>query len=1162
MAIRGIKVHPNARRILLILGVVCCLATPNAIALPQDTLTLGQSVTNQLPGGKTHSFKISLTQGEFAEIHVEQHGAILLASLLDPQGGLVMETDFAGGGFGPIYLYTIAAAPGIYQLNIRSVNSWANTAPYDVTLTAQRPPTTNDRALDNGQQLFFQARKNARDGKFADAIDALKKSLTYWQAADDYHWQAVTQYTLSEAYGNRNREQAAQCLNETLRLLDQKMQPNDWRLKASALNNLGLINAYSGDAEERKRGVANLNAALALYAAHADRRGQASASGNLGGVYYNAGNMSLARELIDKAQAFRRAENDKPGAANQVNNLAAISDRLGDPEQALAYATQAVHDWEEVGELRPADKPRVASALTNLAAANDKLGHWDRALDFYDKALTQFDETDPARAYPLDNKGELYAALGDPIKARACYEDALKIMAAAGKPDLNLKAGILVHLGQLFEAQDDVVTALQYFEQARALSPEDPRLADVYTNLGAAFALKGDLDNAMKAYEDALKIQIRLNDQRGQAIALQHRGETYAHTGKPVEALNDFNKALGFWRAVKDRRGEASTLNRMAIVERDRGNFAAALAHSGEAIQIIESLRTGISNRQLQTSYFAGQENFYALDVDLKMQLGLKEKRTEYWAAALESAERARARVLLDILNEARLNQSEVQQQGNTRLAQLREDRVRCLAKLAAKNDARTRILSRAYDQQQIATLDREVDQLSDELDALEAKIRIEDPRFTGLTRPQPATLSDIQNELDANTILIEYFLGDARSYLWLVSRDSIDAVELPSRAQIEPLAEQVYTALSARGSRKKNESWEDYSARVRAAESNFTSASTSLSKMVLDQVGARLGNHRLVIVADGLLQTLPFGVLPAPLSAATPGASAANLPLLAKNEIINSPSASVLVLQRRELAQRKPAPYAVAVLADPVFDKFDARVAAAGSGRSRASSAQTLAPPAASKPETSPQTRALRDIGMNETAGIQRLVFSLQEARAIFSVADPKQTFKALDFKASRTTALSAELAKYRFIHIATHGILDRGHPELSGILFSMVDEKGQPQNGYVSLSEIYDLHLPAELIVLSACETGIGKQIRGEGLIALTRGFMHAGSRRVVASLWKVNDNATAELMGEFYRQMFVNKLAPAAALRAAQVKLAERNSWRNPHLWAGFVLQGEWR
>jgi CHAT domain-containing protein len=203
-----------------------------------------------------------------------------------------------------------------------------------------------------------------------------------------------------------------------------------------------------------------------------------------------------------------------------------------------------------------------------------------------------------------------------------------------------------------------------------------------------------------------------------------------------------------------------------------------------------------------------------------------------------------------------------------------------------------------------------------------------------------------------------------------------------------------------------------------------------------------------------------------------------------------------------------------------------------------------------------------LRDFGLTADGRIPRLVFSLTEADAVYSAAPQTDSLKATAFKASRATATSPELSQYRIVHIATHGWVNSKHPELSAILLSMVDETGAPVDGILQLHEIYNLKLPAELVVLSACETGIGKQIRGEGLIALTRGFMYAGAARVVASLWKVDDSATAALMARFYKEMFTNGKTPAAALKAAQNYISEQKRWRDPYYWAGFVLQGEWR
>src|SRR5262249_19494225 len=203
---------------------------------------------------------------------------------------------------------------------------------------------------------------------------------------------------------------------------------------------------------------------------------------------------------------------------------------------------------------------------------------------------------------------------------------------------------------------------------------------------------------------------------------------------------------------------------------------------------------------------------------------------------------------------------------------------------------------------------------------------------------------------------------------------------------------------------------------------------------------------------------------------------------------------------------------------------------------------------------------QALRDVGV--TGGeIPRLFASREEAKAILAVAPWRSAFKAIDFEASRATATSRDLSQYRIIHFATHGFLDNERPELSGILLSLVDREGRPQDGFLRLHDIYNLQLPAELVVLSACNTGLGKDVKGEGLIGLTRGFMYAGAAGVVASLWKVDDEATAALMQRFYEHMLKKGLAPAAALRESQLAMLNEKRWRSPYFWAGFVIQGQY-
>jgi CHAT domain-containing protein len=209
------------------------------------------------------------------------------------------------------------------------------------------------------------------------------------------------------------------------------------------------------------------------------------------------------------------------------------------------------------------------------------------------------------------------------------------------------------------------------------------------------------------------------------------------------------------------------------------------------------------------------------------------------------------------------------------------------------------------------------------------------------------------------------------------------------------------------------------------------------------------------------------------------------------------------------------------------------------------------------------PLTRALREAGVADAGlRIPRLPGTRREAAAITALLPEAERKQALDFDASRAAATSEDLSQYRIIHFATHGLLNSQHPELSGLVLSLVDRAGKPQEGFLRMHEIYNLKLPADLIVLSACQTGLGKEIKGEGLVGLTRGFMYAGAARVLASLWKVDDRATAELMKHFYQGMVKDGLRPAAALRAAQVAMWKQERWSEPYYWAAFVLQGEWK
>jgi CHAT domain-containing protein len=396
---------------------------------------------------------------------------------------------------------------------------------------------------------------------------------------------------------------------------------------------------------------------------------------------------------------------------------------------------------------------------------------------------------------------------------------------------------------------------------------------------------------------------------------------------------------------------------------------------------------------------------------------------------------------------------------------------------------------------------------------------------------------------------------------------NSLNAYQLPKRAEIERVAHLVYDLLTVRKNAASNGTRRQ--SHLLEAKQDYSYSVVELSRMVLGPVVPLLRSKRLLVVSDGALQYVPFSVLPVP-STANPGNS---VPLVAEHEIVNLPSASVLAVLRKEESNRKQPSRAIAVLADPVFAAKDDRVQLANKGSESAYDSHDNAVSSGSsdfgkaKPDLLPDApsdldRSARDFGISGDSMFPRLPFTRREAEAIQAVAQPGDVTANLDFDASKASALSSELKDYRIVHFATHGLLNNDHPELSGLVFSLVDKQGQSQDGFLRMLDIYNMELNADLVVLSACQTALGKQIQEEGLLGLTRGFMYAGAPRVVASLWKVDDEATAELMKRFYEGMLRDHQTPAQALRSAQLWMRQQKAWQSPYYWAGFVLQGEWK
>ncbi|MBS1791413.1 MAG: CHAT domain-containing protein [Acidobacteria bacterium] len=819
--------------------------------------------------------------------------------------------------------------------------------------------------------------------------------------------------------------------------------------------------------------------------------------------------LEALRLAIPQDQYRIRAQQAYLDARRLRNQEAADSQRA-----AIAKYKEALVAWQTLK-----DRRMETIALHDLGVLYGDLGDYQQALEAYFQARAGYQSLADWRgqAAVLNNIGWIFAALGEHQKAIDLYEEARQLKDAQGERRLDPR--ILSNIGSEYASLGKFQKALEIHLQVLALrraGNDRLGLAITLNNIANCYEHLGEKQKALDYYSQSLTYMPEVGNAFYTAATLSNIGAIYADLGEHQKALDHFNQALQLRRTIGDRNGEAATLHQIARLERNRGNLLEARNHIEAALAAVESLRANVASQQLRVSFFASVRRYHEFYLSLLMELQRQHPADGFDALALAASEKSRARSLLELLKEAR---AEIKQGVDPGLLE-RERNLQ--QQISEKAQEQMTVLSGKHTAEQGAEADKEIALLTMEYEQVQAQIRHTSPRYAALTHPTTLSLNEIQTSvLDENTLLLEYVLGEEKSYLWAVTPTSLKSYELPKRAEIEAAARHVYESLTARNQIRPRETPEQRRRRIDQADADFPQAVAALSRLIMAPVASQLENKRLLIVADGVLQYIPFAVLP----------EIGDQPLIKNHEIINLPSASVLAVLRQETSGRKPAAKTLAVLADPVFQRDDPRL------------------------KQTATTRA----GNSEFV---RLRFSRAEAEQIATLAPPDQTLKALDFAANRDLATSAELADYRIVHFATHALINHQHPELSGIVLSQMDERGQPRNGFLRLHEIYNLRLSADLVVLSACETALGKEVPGEGMIGLTRGFMYAGAPRVAASLWQTDDRAAAELMKRFYQRMLGEKMAAASALRAAQVSLWQDKRWAMPYFWAAFTLQGEWK
>jgi CHAT domain-containing protein/Tfp pilus assembly protein PilF len=1101
--------------------------TPATGTAGPAVLQPGQPFATSLTGGETRVFVFDLAVGRYARAEVEQRGIDVIATLTSPQGETLVEADGPDADRGTeraSALVKSAEEAGRFRLEVQSLDPSTPAGEIIVVLAEERAAATDDgHRLDAERAGYAAVVHWGRNtpGQMRLAIARYEEALAIWRRLDERRNAAEVATQLAHLHRNLGETNRSAEYFETALPLWREL--GETGREAEMLVNLGTAYPILGDNE---RALAAATAAVERYRSLDDLPGEATALSSLGHVHLRTGGLEEAEETFARALALNRQLGARSGEGRTLANLGMVLSRRGEMKAAAEAYTAALEVARETG-----DRGAQAVALNNLSSVYQVMGEPTRSLERYQEVLDLVREDGDARgkAFVLNNIGALYQSFGQPNEALPNLRDAAELFERVGDRPAEARAydnigGALLALGRPREAVEETERGLAV---ARELNDERQEAAGLVT-LARAYRELNDGLRALVLAEQALAVARRASLRIAEGTALQTVGDIHLAIGQPVAALEPLHGALAIHREVGSRPAEAETLLRLARAERALGRLDDARRDLEAAVEIIESVRAAVAIQELRATYLASKQGYYEEWIGLLMDLHRARPNDRWDARAFAVAERARARTLLDALAEV---EAEVRSGLDPELA-AEEERLRYRLNLRERDHQRA---VTAGDQAAAAGAARDLSALTREYRALEERIRNSSPRYADLVQPQPLDASVIQAAvLDPNTLLLQYSLGQAESWLWAVNRKSLEAFRLPPRADIEARVRRFYELLTARNLEIEGETPAARRRRLQEADAETPAAAAALADAVLGPVAARLGADgpdRLVVVADGALHYVPFAALPKPRQDA-------GGPLLFDHEVVYVPSASALSALRRDLADRRAAPGTLAVLADPVFDAADSRVL---------------------RPDR--QATAAHG-GERRGEGFRRLFFSRREGEAIASLVPAANRLTAFDFEASRDLAFDGLLAGYRMVHFATHGVLNGDYPALSGLVLSLVDRYGEPREGFLRLHDIYSLELRADLVTLSACETALGREIRGEGLVGLSRGFMYAGAARVVASLWSVQDRATAETMRRFYAGMLDRGLPPGLALREAQIAMANEANWSAPYYWAPFVLHGEWR
>ena len=1054
----------------------------------------------------------------------------------------------------PIVWAGVVSSSSPLRLTVTSLEASGPPRPFSITIESRRPATAADSSRITAIAAIERAEALEREGssQTANALATYEEAVVRWREAGDSRGEALALAEVGRLQSDQGRSKEAtqsftaaigicrtiadlacegigshrlgrlyavagqpqQGFDTLQQALELRKRLGDAAGQAETLMELGGLDATRS---QNTRAEEWLGQSIALAHSVDDRRTEADAINMRAVLRYSLGNLDDARQLYEEALALRQTIHDAPGEGQITSNLGVLHRTLGDSRRAIEYYNEALVIRRRLGAVQP-----LANTLHNLGVAHADLGEHERALDLFNEALDLWRQSGGRRgeAFALQQLGQSYAKMGDSKKALEYYALASPVWKIVG--DKRGEAQTLLSAAALRTARREYAGAVENYSVALELAKSGGYKREIgLATLGRATIerLQGQLDLALADANDAHTGLADIGERREAGRALAEVGATHLAANRLMDADTATRNAIAVFEEVEDRAEEAGARSRLSRISEKRGDLTAARRQSIASLDLVESARASIGSEGLSLSLFASKRAFYDDAIGLFMRLHAANPSGDDDVQAFGISERMRARGLLDLLAAG-----EVRALGHDTTAIAEMQRVQEL--INGKAARLTRLLGPAAGKgtPAITTTRRELDELLARLDRFRADLRRRSSDLGELSLATPRSLADIQSAMDDGTVLLECAIGQEHSVAWVVTRTAHRTFAVPGRIELDRLTRAAREALSDSTDLLTGESMPARAARLEYSREAFDRSARALSSALLEPAAAELHQRpHLLLVLDGSLQAFPVGALWSP-TRETPRR------LADTHELVLLPSASVGDALKSRAAARTTHPTAISVFADPVFAADDARV----------------------------QTANRSAAGAGSTTPLPRLRFSRTEADAIAKVA-PRRVTVWSDFSANRRNALNPSLANTDVLHLATHAVVDEERPQLSAVVLSQVDAHGKPQDGLIRLHEVYELPLNARLVVLSACRTALGRQVESEGLIGLARAFLHAGADAVLATLWDVDDRATAAFMTRFYDGLITRKLSPAAALRSAQQAQRLDARWTDPRDWAGFVLIG---